>query len=103
MADLVAAVAAERVYESVDELARAMHGQLAMLAASTPFLPWVRDQPSFKPRLSGLLWTAQGPRRVTILLDTGATHYLRPPGGGARSASVGPAGTPVCHHCGGRQ
>jgi hypothetical protein len=74
MADLVAAVAAERVYESVDELARAMHGQLATLAASTPFLPWVRDQPSFKPRLSGLLWTAQGPRRVTILLDTGATH-----------------------------
>jgi hypothetical protein len=49
MADLVAAVAAERVYESVDELARAMHGQLATPAASTPFLPWVRDQPSFKP------------------------------------------------------
>ena len=53
MADLVAAVAAARVYESVDELARAMHGQLATLAASTPFLQWVRDQQFFKPQLSG--------------------------------------------------
>ena len=30
--------------------------------------------PTFKPRLSGFLWTAQGPRRITVLLDTGATH-----------------------------
>jgi predicted aspartyl protease len=29
---------------------------------------------AFKPLLPGSLWTAQGQRRVTVLLDTGATH-----------------------------
>ena len=69
---------AERVYASVDDLDRAMHAQLAALAGSTAgvptFRPWVRSAPSFKPRLSGLIATAQGTRRVTVLLDTGATH-----------------------------
>ena len=55
-----------------------MHAQLAALAGSTAgvptFRPWVRSAPAFKPRLSGLIATAQGTRRVTVLLDTGATH-----------------------------
>ena len=73
--DLVAALDAERVYSTVDELAQAMYTQLAMARAGPPgFIPWVRHNPSFKPRLSGLISTPQGLRRVTILLDTGATH-----------------------------
>ncbi len=51
-----------------------MQEQLAALAGSQEFLPSVLDNPTFKPRLSGLLSTAQGVRRVKILLDTGATH-----------------------------
>ena len=38
------------------------------------FRAWQRGNPEFKPRLSGLLWTAHGSRRITVLLDTGATH-----------------------------
>ena len=38
------------------------------------FHAWERGNPTFKPRLSGFLWTVQGPRRITVLLDTGATH-----------------------------
>ena len=73
--DLVAALDAERVYSTVDELAQAMYAQLATARAGPAgFLPWVRHNPSFKPRLSGLISTPQGLRRVTILLDTGATH-----------------------------
>ena len=72
--DLVAEQDAERVYASVDEMARAMQAQLATLTCSSEFPPWVRNNPEFKPRLSGLISTAQGVRRVTILLDTGATH-----------------------------
>jgi hypothetical protein len=72
--DLAAANAAGKVYASVDALADAMRAQLAALAGSDRFLPWVRDNPAFKPRLSGLISTAQGVRHVTILLDTGATH-----------------------------
>jgi hypothetical protein len=72
--DLRAVQAADRVYASVDALAEAMQAQLAALVGSPEFLPWVRDNPTFKPRLSGLLSTAQGVRRVTILLGTGATH-----------------------------
>jgi hypothetical protein len=47
---------------------------LGALAGADEFLPWVRDNLTFKLRLSGLLSTADGVRRVTILLDTGATH-----------------------------
>ena len=72
--DLTAALQAEQVYASVDALALAMHAQLAALASSTQFSPWTRNNPPFKPRLSGLLSTPRGTRRVTILLDTGATH-----------------------------
>ena len=72
--DLRAAQAANTVYASVDALAAAMRAQLAGLAGAPEFLPWVRDNPAFKPRLSGLLSTQQGVRHVTILLDTGATH-----------------------------
>jgi hypothetical protein len=74
--DLAAANAAGKVYASVDALADAMRAQLAALAGSDRFLPWVRDNPAFKPRLSGPISTAQGVRHVTILLDTGATHCL---------------------------
>ncbi len=38
------------------------------------FLPCVQANPGIKPRLSGLLLTAQGEHSITILLDTGATH-----------------------------
>jgi hypothetical protein len=48
--------------------------QLAALAGSPEFLPWVRANPALKPRLSGRLSTAQGVRHVTTILDTGATH-----------------------------
>ena len=73
--DLVAALDAERVYSTVDELAQAMYTQLATVRAGPAgFLPWVLHSPSFKPRLSGIISTPQGLRRVTILLDTGATH-----------------------------
>ncbi len=56
-----------------------MHAQLAALAGTTvtagvPTFRQVQAAPSFKPRLSGLIATAQGTRRVTVLLDTGATH-----------------------------
>ena len=72
--DLAAGLAADRVYESVDELAWAMQAQLATLAGSPAFPVWSRPDPTFKPRLSGFLATPQGTRRVTVLLDTGATH-----------------------------
>ena len=38
------------------------------------FHTWQLCNPTFKPLLSGSLWTPQGPRQVTVLLDTGATH-----------------------------
>ena len=73
--DLVAALDAELVYSTVDELAQAMYAQLATAREGPAgFLPWVRHNPSYKPRLSGLISTPRGLRRVTILLDTGATH-----------------------------
>ena len=74
--DLRAAQEADRVYASVDALAAAMRAQLAVLAGAAEFRPWVRANPTFKPRLSGFLSTAQGVRHVTILLDTGATHCI---------------------------
>ena len=72
--DLAAGLAADRVYDSVNERAWAMQAQLATLAGSPAFPVWSRPDPTFKPRLSGLLATPQGTRRVTVLLDTGATH-----------------------------
>ncbi len=51
-----------------------MRAQLAALAGSESILPWVQENPTFKPRLSGRISTAQGLCHVTILLDTGATH-----------------------------
>ena len=65
---------ADRVYDSVDSLAAAWHASMAALTAMPEFHAWRRCNPAFKPLLSGSLWTAQGPRRVTVLLDTGATH-----------------------------
>ena len=59
--DLTAAVAADRVYESVGALAADLRAQLAALEASPEFRPWHRLHPAFKPRLSGLLATMQGP------------------------------------------
>jgi hypothetical protein len=72
--DIAATFAEGKVYASVDALAQSLRAQLGALAGADEFLPWVRDNPTFKPRLSGLLSTADGVRRVTILLDTGATH-----------------------------
>ena len=69
-----AAAAADQVYDSMDALAAAWHASLATLSAMPTFRTWERSNPTFKPRLSGFLWTEQGPRRVTVLLDTGATH-----------------------------
>ena len=72
--DLQAAWAANRVYDSVEELACAMQAQLAAMAGAAEFRPWMRPDPPFKPRLSGFLATAKGIRHVTVLLDTGASH-----------------------------
>jgi hypothetical protein len=69
-----AAQEADNVYDSVDGLAAAWHASLAALTAMPEFHTWQRSNPAFKPLLTGSLWTAQGPRRVTVLLDTGATH-----------------------------
>ena len=114
--DISAAMDAERVYASVDDLASAMRAQLATLSSTAEFRPWVRDNPGFKPRLSGLISTAQGVRRVTALLDTGATHCFicarlaaalgLPPSGQPGPPSVATAavggvqglGTPVLIH-----
>ena len=62
------ALAAGQVYESVDALADALQAQLAS------FVPWRRRDASYKPIVSGFIWTPAGPRRVTLMLDTGATH-----------------------------
>ena len=72
--DLAAGLAADRVCDSVDELAWAMQAQLATLAGFPAFPVRSRPDPTFKPHLSGFLATPQGTRRVTVLLDTGATH-----------------------------
>ena len=60
--------AADRIYDSVDALARALRAELA------GFAPWQRVDPSYQPTLSGWVWTSDGPRRVSVMLDTGATH-----------------------------
>ena len=60
--------AAEQVHDSVDALARALYAQL------DGFAPWTRVSPPYRPTLSGLVWTPGGPRQVTVMLDTGATH-----------------------------
>ena len=65
---------ADKVYDAVDDLAAAWHASMAALTAMPEFHMWQRSNPTFKPLLSGSLWTKQGPRRVTALLDTGATH-----------------------------
>ena len=72
--DWTATQAADKVYDSVDCLAAAWHAGMAALTAMPEFQAWQRSNPTFKPLLSGSIWTAQGPRRVTVLLDTGATH-----------------------------
>ena len=51
-----------------------MQAQLATLAGFPAFPVRSRPDPTFKPHLSGFLATPQGTRRVTVLLDTGATH-----------------------------
>jgi hypothetical protein len=105
--DLEAAWAAHLVYESVEELAWALRAQLAALTGAPGFLPWMRHDPAFKPRLSGFLATPTGIRHVTVLLDTGASHCFicarlaaalgLPPSGEAGPRSVTTAAT------GGRQ
>jgi hypothetical protein len=75
----------DRVYVSVDARAAAMRAQLAALAGAAEFLLWVRANPAFKPRLSGV-------RHVTVLLDTGATPCFIC----ARPAAVGPDRAMLC-------
>ena len=92
LATLRMALDTEAVYDSVDALARALSLQ------QTSYSPWQRRDPAFKPLVSGLLWTPSGPRKVTILLDTGATHCFigtelvttlgLPPGSGPGPAAV---------------
>ena len=72
--DWKATQGADRVYDSVDGLAAAWHASMAALTTMPEFHAWQRSNPTFKPLLSGNLWTAQGPRHVAALLDTGATH-----------------------------
>ena len=102
-----AAHAADLVYDSMDGLAAAWHASMASLTAMPTFHAWQRDNPTFKPQLSGALWTPKGPRRVTVLLDTGATHCficarlavelgLRPSGHtGPTSVSTAATGAPL--------
>ena len=59
---------AEQIYDSVDALARALPAELST------FEPWRRRDPAVKPAVSGFIWTSAGPRRVALMLDTGATH-----------------------------
>ena len=66
--------AADQVYDSVASLAWALQAQAAERAGRPAFLPWTRVDPEYKPQVSGLLMTEHGPRQVSILLDTGATH-----------------------------
>ncbi len=58
----------------MDCLAAAWHAGMAALTAMPEFHAWQRSNPTFKPMLLGSIWKAQGPRRVTVLLDTGTTH-----------------------------
>ena len=69
-----AARTADTVYYSMHDLAAAWHASLVTLTAMHTFHKWKRIHPTFKPRLAGSLWTALGPRHVTALLDTSATH-----------------------------
>ncbi len=64
----------DKVYDSVDDLATAWHASMATLTAIPEFHEWKRSNPTLKPLLAGSLWTPQGPRRITALLDTCATH-----------------------------
>ncbi len=66
--------AADLVYDSVDGLAAAWHASMALHTVLPNFHAWQRSNPAFKQLLSGFLWTAQGPRRVTALLDAGVKH-----------------------------
>jgi len=68
MAAMRSVMATEAVYDAVDNLARALH------VHHTTFTPWQRQDPAFKPVVTGFIWTPSGPRRVSVLLDTGATH-----------------------------
>ena len=52
------ALAADQVYDSVEALAHALQAQLPT------FTPWQRHDPSFKPIVSGVVWTSAGPRAV---------------------------------------
>jgi hypothetical protein len=52
---------ADKVYESVDDLAAAWHASMASLTAMPEFHAWQRGNPAFKLQLAGDLWTPQGP------------------------------------------
>ena len=62
------AVTADRIHDAVDSLAWALQRQRAT------YTPWRRRAPDFKPVVAGSIRTPSGPRRVAVMLDTGATH-----------------------------
>ncbi len=98
-----AAQDADRVYDSVDGLAAAWD---AALMAMPEFHTWQQSSPALKPLLTGSLWMAQGPRCVTVVLDTGATLlHLRSPGRGDGPPTVGgqPVPTSVSTEAAGRR
>ena len=55
------AQAVEQVYASIDTLAAAFHAQMAALTATPAFPTWRLENPTYKPRLSGFLATANRP------------------------------------------
>ncbi len=74
MDGLVAALDAERIYSTVDELAQAMY---TTRAGPAGFLPWVRHIPESCRSSRVCRGSFSTPlRRVTILLDTGTSHCL---------------------------
>ncbi len=57
------------------------------------FTPWQLRDPAFKPVVTGFIWTPSGPRRISVLLNTGETHcfigaqlvsLLQPPPGSSQ-------------------
>ena len=71
--------AADQIYASIEGLVAAWHASVATLTNVPEFRAWQRSNPTFKQQLSGFPWTAQGAWRVTVLLDTSATHCFTCP------------------------
>ncbi len=103
--DLRVAQAADHVYALVDALADAMRTPLAALAGAAEFRPWVRADPTFKPRLSGfpLDCTGRSERDHSLGHWRDALLHLRTPCGGTRPATLWPARATLGRDCGCRR